>query len=137
MREQEFSLHKAQVYRLLISILDNPEISPCIGFKGGTCAAMLGYLDRFSVDLDFDNLEKTGKKELRSELHRIFKNNNLEIKDESKKALQFFLRYEAPPGQRNTLKLEILDKKFRNNIYKPQYLPDIDRFAICKNIESR
>lgn len=23
-------------------------------FKGGTCASMLGWLDRFSVDLDFD-----------------------------------------------------------------------------------
>jgi hypothetical protein len=38
----------------LIEIVDRPALAAQLVFKGGTCAAMLGYLDRFSVDLDFD-----------------------------------------------------------------------------------
>ena len=48
------TIHKVQLTRLLTEILDNPTLSQNLYFKGGTCAAMLGYLDRFSVDLDFD-----------------------------------------------------------------------------------
>jgi len=51
---QQRAYHKAQLYRLLIRLLDDPEIASNIFFKGGTCSAMLGFLDRFSVDLDFD-----------------------------------------------------------------------------------
>lgn len=40
--------------RLLIEIVDQPVLAHNLVFKGGTCAGMLGYLDRFSVDLDFD-----------------------------------------------------------------------------------
>lgn len=133
---QKRAFHKAQLYRLLIKLLDNPKIAPNIFFKGGSCSAMLGFLDRFSVDLDFDLKKGANKKELRKELHQIFKDLDLIIKDESKKALQFFLKYQAPPGQRNTIKLEILDNPFHSVDYKPQRLREIDRTAICQTIES-
>ncbi len=48
--------HKSQLLRLLIEIVDTPLLAQSLAFKGGTCAAMSGYLDRFSVDLDFDVL---------------------------------------------------------------------------------
>ena len=48
------TIHKVQLTRLLTEILDNSILSQNLYFKGGTCAAILGYLDRFSVDLDFD-----------------------------------------------------------------------------------
>jgi len=133
---QKRAFHKAQLYRLLIKLLDNPKIAPNIFFKGGTCSAMLGFLDRFSIDLDFDLRKVANKKELRKELRRIFKDLNLIIKDESKKALQFFLKYQAPQGQRNVVKLEILDNPFKSIDYKSQYLKEIDRMAICQTIES-
>lgn len=133
---QKRAFHKAQLYRLLIKLLDNQKISPNIFFKGGTCSIMLGFLDRFSVDLDFDLKKGIDKKELRRELHSIFKDLNLFVKDESKKALQFFLRYQAPQGQRNAIKLEILDNPFKSIDYEPQYLREIDRMAICQTIES-
>ena len=50
-------LHKSQLNRLLIEIIDQPTLSQNLAFKGGSCASMLGYLDRFSVDLDFDVLK--------------------------------------------------------------------------------
>ncbi|MEK7560763.1 MAG: nucleotidyl transferase AbiEii/AbiGii toxin family protein [Patescibacteria group bacterium] len=46
--------HKAWLYRILSGVYDNAVLAKLLYFKGGTCAAMLGYLDRFSVDLDFD-----------------------------------------------------------------------------------
>lgn len=133
---QKRAFHKAQLYRLLIKLLDNPKISPNIFFKGGSCSAMLGFLDRFSVDLDFDLKEGADKKELRKELRGIFKDLDLTVKDESKKALQFFLKYQAPEGQRNAIKLEILDNPFHSIDYSPQHLKEIDRTAICQTIES-
>lgn len=133
---QKRAYHKARLYRLLIKILDDQELSPNIFFKGGSCAALLGFLDRFSVDLDFDLKQETDKAKLRKRLHRIFKELNLEIKDESKEALQFFLKYQAPSDQRNTIKLEILDNPFKSIDYQAQYLKDIDRTAICQTKES-
>jgi predicted nucleotidyltransferase component of viral defense system len=134
--KQKKAYHKVQLYRLLTRLIDNKKVVPNIFFKGGTCCSILGFLDRFSVDLDFDLKQGTNKGKLRKELHSIFKDLNLEIKDESKKALQFFLRYQAPIGQRNIVKLEILDTIFSSNDYKAQYLSEIDRVAVCQTIES-
>jgi len=72
-QKQQKAQHKSQLYRLLIALIDNNEISPSIFFKGGTCCMLLGFLDRFSVDLDFDLKEGSNKKRLREELHLIFK----------------------------------------------------------------
>lgn len=135
-QRQKRAYHKAQLYRLLIRLVDHDKIAANIFFKGGTCSAMLGFLDRFSVDLDFDLKPEAEKKQLRKELYSVFEDLNLRIKDESKNALQFFLRYQSPPGQRNTVKLEILDKTFKANDYQPQYLEPIDRIAVCQTIET-
>jgi len=53
--------HKLALYSLLQKLLSDPFIANNIYFKGGTCAAMLNYLDRFSIDLDFDLLDKSKK----------------------------------------------------------------------------
>jgi len=134
--KQSRAYHKIQLYRLLTKLIDDREIIPNISFKGGTCSSMLGFLDRFSVDLDFDLNKNSNKEKIRNKLYLIFKELNLTIKDESKKALQFFLKYEAPLGQRNTIKLEIIDNPFRSIDYKPQYFKEIDRTIICQTIES-
>ena len=134
-QKQKEAYHKAQLYRLLINLIDNKIIATDIYFKGGTCCSMLGYLDRFSVDLDFDLKKGANKHLLRRELHLIFEKLDLIIKDESKTTLQFFLRYQAPNKERNTLKLEIIDNSFDAIDYKLQYLKDIDRAIICQTLE--
>ncbi|MGM0482850.1 MAG: nucleotidyl transferase AbiEii/AbiGii toxin family protein, partial [Patescibacteria group bacterium] len=128
--------HEIVMNRLLSEILDDKYLSVNAFFKGGTCAKMLGYLDRFSVDLDFDLGEEADKKLFRDKLHKIFEDLGLEIKDESKKSLQFFLRYPAESGLRNTIKLEILDNFYKSNIYRPFHIPDIERTATCQTIET-
>jgi len=135
-KKREQARHEAQMYRLLIEILDDKNLALNVFFKGGTCARMLGFLDRFSVDLDFDLKDGADKKEIREQFHLIFKKLNLEIKDESSRALQFFLKCPALKDERNTIKVEILDKVFLSNKYSPQYLLPINRTAICQTIET-
>jgi len=133
---KEQSRHEAYMHRLLIEILDSKYLSNNSFFKGGTCARILGYLDRFSIDLDFDVKKNADKKKFRKILHSVFKNLGIEIKDESKKALQFFLKYPAPPEKRNTIKIEFLDKIFNANKYESKYLSIIERTAMCQTIET-
>lgn len=128
--------HEMYMYRLLSEILDNKYLAVNLFFKGGTCARMLGFLDRFSVDLDFDLSPNADKKKCKEVLLKIFNDLDLEIKDQSLNALQFFLKYPAPANERNTLKIEILDKFFKNNDYSPQYLSPIDRTANCQTVET-
>lgn len=128
--------HKMQLFRLLTAIIDKEVIAAKICFKGGTCAAMLGYLDRFSVDLDFNLLEKADKQALKPQFHQLFVDLDLKIKDESKKTLQFLLQYKAGPNQRNTIKLDAVDQGFKADIYQPQHLTEIDRYMNCQTIET-
>lgn len=130
------AVHKAWLFRLLTEILDNLKLSQALAFKGGTCAAMLDYLDRFSVDLDFDLRDISQKKFLRKELHDIFGKLGLQVKNESKNALQFFLKYEAPDNYRNTLKLDVNDRISKADDYLPAKLSDIDRTAMVQTVET-
>lgn len=130
------ALHKAQLYRLLSEILDNSFVSEHIYFKGGTCAAMLGFLDRFSVDLDFDLQKGVSSKTIHTALLPIFDRLVLQLDSKSSRSLFYLLKYDAPEGQRNSIKLSIMTDSAQANIYKPLYLPDIDRYAACQTKET-
>ena len=121
--------HKLVMLRLLREILCNKDLRLCLQFKGGTYAALRGVLDRFSVDLDFDLPDKNKKKQVRQACYRIFDKLGFQIKDESKKYLQFFLRYEAKAGERNTIKLEINDKPSIKNTYEKIHLKEINMYC--------
>ncbi|KKQ91608.1 MAG: hypothetical protein UT58_C0018G0003 [Microgenomates group bacterium GW2011_GWC1_39_7b] len=133
---QDNFIHKFQLLRLLSEIVDNPTLSQNIYFKGGTCAALLGYLDRFSVDLDFDLKKGSDTFKLRKEFTSIFKNNDLVISNKNEKTLFFELKYQAPLGKRNTIKLSIYEDIIMTNVYKPVFLPEIDRLVNCQTIET-
>jgi predicted nucleotidyltransferase component of viral defense system len=121
--------HKNQIFRLLRAILKNPFLSQNLMFKGGTYASLRGVLDRFSVDLDFDLPDKKSREAIRKECYKIFKKLGLEIKDESKKYLQFFLKYDAPKGERNTLKLEINNDVSKYNEYEKVLLEQVNMYC--------
>lgn len=128
----QLARHKTQLYRLLMEILDDPQLAASCYFKGGTCAALCGFLDRFSVDLDFDLAPGQDQTIIESRLLHVFEKLDLEIKDKSQAVLQFFLKYAAPQGQRNTLQLDILPTQTASNEYTQFYLMDVDRYAICQ-----
>lgn len=128
--------HKSQLVRLLVEIIDNHVLGQSLYFKGGTCAAMRGFLDRFSVDLDFDLKRGVERKALAGEFKKVFFKLGLEIKDQSKKTFDYNLRYKAELNQRNTIKLEAVDAGPAANVYQPVYLPEIGRTMICQTLET-
>lgn len=132
---REDAIHKMQLLRLLTEILDDSLLAQKIYFKGGTCASMLGYLDRFSLDLDFDLSDEADKKIIDQQIRKIFRTLELEVDKKSKEELFYVLKYQSE-RQRNTLKLGILTKQAKSNIYKAFYLSEIDRFAKCQTIET-
>ena len=135
--KKEDNLHKAWLYRVLEAIADNDYLVSVLYFKGGTCASMLGRLDRFSVDLDFDyagqvsELEKT-----KSLLEKVYEDLGLEIKDKSKKGLQYFLKYENTIGGRSTIKIDASFPLYKNSIYEIQKFEEIQRILKCQTIET-
>jgi len=131
------AIHKAWLYRLLIAIVDNTNL-PNLYFKGGTCASMAGFLDRFSVDLDFDYVgEHKDLAKVRLELEKIFKELDLKIDDASKKVPQYFLKYPTKDvSSRNTLKIDITFPPPQANVYEPIKLVDIGRVVVCQNIST-
>ncbi len=135
---KEDSLHKAWLLRLLTAICEHPELSQSLGFKGGTCAAMRGFLERFSVDLDFDFLETKEKiPEMRKYLENIFTELDLEIRDQSRVVPQYFLKYltKDSPG-RNTIKIDVAFPPPKANKYEMVRLVEIDRVVKCQTLET-
>jgi predicted nucleotidyltransferase component of viral defense system len=82
-------LHKSHLNRLLIEIIDQPLLAQSLTFKGGSCASILGYVDRFSVDLDFDVAPSADLNQLRVEFREIFTQLDLTILKEFDKVLFF------------------------------------------------
>ncbi|MBI4994630.1 nucleotidyl transferase AbiEii/AbiGii toxin family protein [Candidatus Peregrinibacteria bacterium] len=130
-------LHKVWLYRLLVAIADDMDLTRHLCFKGGTCAAMLGYINRFSADLDFDFIGN--KKDISSIRKRIeihARELDLKIEDYSKTDIQYFLRYDAPKEKRNTIKLDVSFPIPKQNTYMSAYFADIDRTIRCQTIET-
>lgn len=131
------ALHKAWLYRVLSSLYDDAEVASNLAFKGGTCASMLGWLDRFSVDLDFDFLGK--KKDLpktEQKMKKIFADLGLAVKDQSVKIPQFFLRYPSPANERSSLKVDMTFPVVKANKYEFQRFVEINRIIKCQTIET-
>ncbi len=131
------ALHKAWLYRLLAAIYDDSELAQFLYFKGGTCAAMLGYLDRFSIDLDFDFMGQEKNVPLvQKRMEKIFKQLDLKIKNKSQKTPQYFLKYPRPDKGRNTLKIDVTFPPPQANQYEAKRFQDIDRIIYCQNKET-
>lgn len=99
--------HHAILVEILDEIYSTKEISPLLGFKGGTAAYLFYNLPRFSVDLDFDLL-KDGKETEDLVFDKVLKiaEKYGEIRDKAIKhfTLYFALNYEK--GQ-HKIKIEI------------------------------
>ncbi|MBU1885824.1 nucleotidyl transferase AbiEii/AbiGii toxin family protein [Patescibacteria group bacterium] len=128
--------HKNQLLRLLRAILKNNLLSNNLQFKGGTYAALRGVLDRFSVDLDFDLPNSDKKSAIKQKCYQIFNQLQLEIKDQSPDHLQFFLKYETKPNERNTLKLEINDQPSIHNQYQKVHLRELNMYCQGHTLET-
>ena len=97
---------------------------------------MMGLLDRFSIDLDFDMPDTKDQSVIQKSLEKIFKDLGLEIKDHSRNVPQYFLKYEAKLHERNTLKIDITTDPPVSNKYEPIRIIEIDRIIDCQTIET-
>lgn len=131
------AIHKSYLNRVLIEIIDRPRLSQSLAFRGGTCASMLGFLDRFSVDLDFDLLAKAQLRTARKEFHELFNHLGLVVTKESKNTLFFQVKYiSKSPLARNTIKISAIDMPAKTNEYAVQYFAEIDRLMNSQTIET-
>ncbi|EKD63327.1 MAG: hypothetical protein ACD_51C00292G0002 [uncultured bacterium] len=132
------TIHKAWLLRLLTAICEDTLLSSCLGFKGGTCAALRNFLNRFSVDLDFDLLIDEKKiPDVRLALEKIFRNLELIISDKSAKTSQYFLKYPTEKTKhRNTIKLDMSFPVPKANTYEMVRLMEIDRVVQCQTLET-
>lgn len=126
-------LHKFYLQQLLIAVVDDQYLSQYAYFKGGTCAEMSGFLDRFSVDLDFDIVGKVDEKKFRLRIDKIAKKLDLVDDDKKNKESLFFnFKYKAPLNQRNKLKFSFFQNTVASNEYEPRFLPEINRTVNCQ-----
>lgn len=133
--KKEDAFHKAIMIRFLNAFVSQPEIANIVGFKGGSCASMAGFLDRFSVDLDFDLLEENQKKAVRKIIKQIITALDFKIKTESTKELFFVVKYQSI-YPRNSMKISITDIVPKSNNYQPMFIPELNRFVLCQTIET-
>lgn len=147
--DKKDAIHKVWLYRVLEAVADDSFLSHTLYFKGGTCAAMLGWLPRFSVDLDFDYAGEVSEQEInktRLVFENVFQKLGLTVKDWSKKGLQYFLKYPLSSGTnkisailpvvRNTLKVDASFPLFKSSKYESRRFAEIDRVLTCQTKET-
>jgi len=135
--KKEDTIHRAWLFRLLTALADNNFLAAKLAFKGGSCAAMRGWLNRFSIDLDFDFLGRQNEIiKTRREIEKVAADLGLTIKDKSRRGVQYFLKYEMAGNNRNTIKLDALLPPPKSNQYEPVKLSEIDRTVLCQTKET-
>jgi len=135
--DKKDAIHKAWMFRVLRTLADDTHLTEMLVFKGGTCAAMRGFLDRFSVDLDFDYIGSTDEMDaIRKRLEKLFSDLGLTVRDASKEVPQYFLKYPAGESDRTTLKFEATTLISAANKTEKVRLMDIDRVLSCQTIET-
>ncbi|MDP2691755.1 MAG: nucleotidyl transferase AbiEii/AbiGii toxin family protein [bacterium] len=128
------ALHRAWLYRLLTAIADDSVLASLLHFKGGTCAAMRGFIDRFSVDLDFELKDSQEITLSGKHLERIFASLGLKRDDRSNVVPQYFLKYSNPRGGRNSLRVDITCPAPVSNTFEKVRFADIDRILSAQTL---
>jgi predicted nucleotidyltransferase component of viral defense system len=109
----DLNKHKFLLIQILKDIYSDIEISNSLGFKGGTALMFFYDLPRFTVDLDFNLLQK----DLENLVYQKVRNILLKygsIYDEAKKYYGPLIVLNYGHGERN-LKVEILNRDFDNS----------------------
>ena len=84
----DVDLHRQVLLDILKDIYGAKEISPLLGFKGGTCLYFFHELDRFSTDLDFNLL--CSVEEFNADVLRNILGKYIEIREDYNKRYTLF-----------------------------------------------
>ncbi|HNQ67725.1 MAG TPA: nucleotidyl transferase AbiEii/AbiGii toxin family protein [Bacteroidales bacterium] len=116
----DINAHKYYLVRILKDIYSDTLLSSVLGFKGGTAHMLFYNLPRFSVDLDFNLLDKKESDVVFEKVRKILSAYG-QIKDEAQKyyGLLHVLNY----GSHNrNLKLEISNREYNDRYQNLNYL---------------
>lgn len=116
----DISTHKTILFQIIKEIYSDTEISPFLGFKGGTAALMFYGLPRFSVDLDLDLLDKTKADLVFERLISILPGYG-RLKESRRKHFNLFYVLSYGDGTRN-IKVEINQRQFGSRYEIKTYL---------------
>lgn len=115
--------HKTILIRLLKDIFTDTNVGPYLGFKGGTAAFLFYGLSRFSVDLDFDLLDKTKEDLVFEHMQNILKDFGLIKETRNKRySIFFLLSYHNKLKDAQNIKIEINKRDFGSKYEIKQYL---------------
>jgi len=115
--------HRKIMFEILREIFQSPA-GNWLGFKGGTMLYFFHNLDRFSVDLDFDLLDETRKKDVFDQTEKILKKYG-KIKDKTDKRFTLFFLLDYEKNKPN-IKVEISKRKYPENRYETRNFYGID-----------
>lgn len=132
----EDAVHRSAMYKILTEIADDPILSRALIFKGGTCAVLLGWLERFSVDLDFDLAKDGSRTNIRHTLESVFSDLSFPITHKHPTVIMYRVKYSDIPTVRKTVKVSVHDGESFIGEVKPLYLSDIDRTLVCQSQET-
>jgi len=113
-------IHKNILLKILKDIYTDTSLGPLLGFKGGTAAHFFYNLTRFSVDLDFDLLDKDREEEIFEKLKNIVKRYG-RIKDEKNKKHTLFILLSYSEKDYN-IKIEVNKRNFDSRYELKSYL---------------
>ena len=109
----DLNKHKFLLIQILKDIYSDIELSNSLGFKGGTALMFFYDLPRFSVDLDFNLLDKEQEDLVYKKVRKILLKYG-EIHDEAKKYYGPLVVLNYGYGERK-LKVEISNRTFENH----------------------
>ena len=130
--------HKFFLIQILKDIYSDLELVSCLGFKGGTALMFFYDLPRFSVDLDFNLLEKTKEKVAYEKVSKILLKYG-KIFDEAMKFYGPIIVLDYGVGERK-LKVEISNRGWNDRYEIKNYLginvrvmvaPDMFAHKLC------
>ena len=112
--------HKNILIKILKDIYADTSLGFLLGFKGGTAAYLFYGLDRFSVDLDFDLLDKTREQEVLDKVGGIAQKYGI-IKEKSDKRYNLFILLSYSNKAQN-VKIEMNKRNFNSHYEVKSYL---------------
>lgn len=119
----EITTHRQTMLKLLKEFYTDTSIGPFIGFKGGTAVYFFYNLPRFSVDLDFDLLNKEKKDIIFEKIKAILEEYGL-VKEAHNKTwgLFFNLSYKNKLEGAQNVKIDISTRDFGSRYEVKNYL---------------
>ena len=130
--------HKFFLVQILKDIYSDVELANCLGFKGGTALMFFYDLPRFSVDLDFNLLDKSKEKAVYDKVRKILLKYG-KIFDEAMKFYGPIIVLDYGVGERK-LKVEISNRVWDNHYetknllginMKVMIVPDMFAHKLC------